>query len=254
MAHKVFISPSDQTGNKYAAGDTNEAVQCNIVGAHLRTALERCGMEVKLMSYCTMQERAAAADAWGAELYLPIHSNASVAHNATGTRVFYWPTSTNGKKAAAAVYGFLAPVTPGTGDALKTATLYECRVPKAPTAYVEIDFHDVAEVAGWIIANTKLIAETICRGVCAYFNVPYVGEGDGPAPHGLPVLRKGSLGDAVRAVQILLIGYGHSCGPSGADGDFGSGTEAGLKAFQAARQLDADGICGIASWAALLGV
>ena len=28
MAHKIYLSPSDQTANKYAYGSTNEAVQC----------------------------------------------------------------------------------------------------------------------------------------------------------------------------------------------------------------------------------
>ena len=28
MGHKVFLSPSDQTANTYAVGNTNEAEQC----------------------------------------------------------------------------------------------------------------------------------------------------------------------------------------------------------------------------------
>lgn len=70
----------------------------------------------------------------------------------------------------------------------------------------------------------------------------------------LPELARGSKGEAVKAMQYLLNGRGCSCGMYGADGDFGPATEAALLAFQRRNDLEADGICGNASWAALLGV
>ena len=69
-----------------------------------------------------------------------------------------------------------------------------------------------------------------------------------------PVLKKGHTGAAVKAVQILLIGYGYSCGKWGADGDFGSATEAALKAFQKERSLTPNGQTGEKVWQALLGI
>lgn len=70
----------------------------------------------------------------------------------------------------------------------------------------------------------------------------------------LPELARGSKGEAVKAMQYLLNGRGCSCGMYGADGDFGPATEAALLAFQRRNDLEADGICGNATWAALLGV
>ena len=70
----------------------------------------------------------------------------------------------------------------------------------------------------------------------------------------LPRLEKGSKGDAVKALQILLIGYGYSCGKYGADGDFGGDTLAAVKKYQKAMGLTADGIVGPKTWAKLLGV
>ena len=65
-------------------------------------------------------------------------------------------------------------------------------------------------------------------------------------------LSKGDKGASVKALQILLIGYGYSCGKAGADGDFGSATDKAVRAFQAANGLDADGIVGKKTWAKLL--
>lgn len=68
----------------------------------------------------------------------------------------------------------------------------------------------------------------------------------------LPLLRKGSTGDSVRALQILLIGLGYNCGKWGADGDFGSATENAVECFQEDKGLEADGQCGPKTWTALL--
>lgn len=69
-----------------------------------------------------------------------------------------------------------------------------------------------------------------------------------------PVLRKGSKGKSVKALQILLEGYGFSCGKWGADGDFGSATESALKAFQKERGLTQNGQTGEEVWRILLGM
>ena len=50
----------------------------------------------------------------------------------------------------------------------------------------------------------------------------------------------------------MLIAKGYSCGAAGADGDFGAGTYNAVKKFQAANGLEADGIVGANTWAALL--
>ena len=174
MAHKVFISPSDQTANTYAGGGTTEAIQCGKIGIATKAALERCGFEVMLLQYATMAEKCAASDAFGAELHKPIHSNAFNA-SVTGTRIFYGVDGSAGHKAAKAILSRIGPVTPGAPDMVQAyPQLYEIRVPKAPTAYIEADFHDVAAVADWIIDHTQEIGEAICQGVCDYFGVQYV--------------------------------------------------------------------------------
>ena len=67
------------------------------------------------------------------------------------------------------------------------------------------------------------------------------------------VLRRGMDGADVMTLQAALIAYGFSCGSAGADGDFGSGTEAALRKFQIKYNLGADGIAGKGTWGKLLG-
>lgn len=69
----------------------------------------------------------------------------------------------------------------------------------------------------------------------------------------IKVLRKGDKGNVVKAMQILLNGNGCSCGSSGADGSFGPATLSALKKYQQKKKLEADGVCGPATWAKLLG-
>lgn len=70
----------------------------------------------------------------------------------------------------------------------------------------------------------------------------------------LPLLRNGSRGVSVKAMQLLLIGYGYSCGGYGADGIFGTATDSAVRGFQKDMGLAADGYCGPDTWARLLGV
>lgn len=67
----------------------------------------------------------------------------------------------------------------------------------------------------------------------------------------LSMLKNGSKGDDVKALQILLNGLGYACGT--ADGIFGAKTVAAVKKFQIAKKLTSDGIVGANTWKKLLG-
>ena len=66
-------------------------------------------------------------------------------------------------------------------------------------------------------------------------------------------LSKGMEGNDVLTLQAALIARGFSCGTAGADGDFGSATDAALRKFQTKYNLGADGIAGNGTWGKLLG-
>ena len=108
-----------------------------------------------------------------------------------------------------------------------------------------------------------------------YYNSPwdcflrYVGEGESSESPGsskvdaaktetttctvqLPQIAFGDKGEAVRAMQSLLVLRGYSVGSYGCDGDYGSGTKFGLLDFQMDNGLDADAVCGVKTWTKLI--
>lgn len=68
-------------------------------------------------------------------------------------------------------------------------------------------------------------------------------------PSGLPVLQKGSQGDAVKDLQTRLNKVG-KCGLV-VDGSFGSGTDGAVRDFQSKNGLSVDGVVGNQTWTKL---
>lgn len=170
---KVYVSPSDQVKNAYAAGNTTEAIQCRQIATLLVKALERQGFGAKTNLTGSMYDRVNESNDFGADLHACLHSNA-FNEEVSGTRLFCYVMGGEGHKACKAIMARLAPITPGTSDGISARPeLYECRAAHAPTVYIEIDFHDVDEVALWIINNKEDIAEAIAQGICDYFGVEY---------------------------------------------------------------------------------
>lgn len=174
MTPLIYLSPSDQDGNIYAYGDTNEAEQCRRIADACEVALLRCGFDVVNNQVDTMEDRVAESNALGAKLHVPIHTNGFNGVVA-GTRIMSYDLSGEGYKASNAVFDALAPVTPGTSENVSAyPDLYEIRYAAAPTVYVEAEFHDVPKIAKWIIENVVLIGEAIAEGICNYYGVEYV--------------------------------------------------------------------------------
>ena len=166
---KIYLSPSNQTGNTYTGVDTTEAEQCEKIAKKLKTLLAKKGFEVMIGKRSEdMETRCKASDEFGADLHLPIHTNA---YNGTvgGTRAFYF--SEDSKAVAQALYNAIYEITPGQSDNLQKKTdLYELHHTEAPAVYMEVEFHDVEAYAKWIAENTVTIAQALCDGICAAFN------------------------------------------------------------------------------------
>ena len=176
MTKKVYLSPSEQPENVYAYGNTNEKEQCRKIAAFAEAALKRNGFSVITASATSLADRCNEANEWGANLYVPIHTN-GFDGKVSGTRLFCYSAAGEGYKACKAVFDVLAPITPGTSESITLRPeLYEIKNPAAPTVYIEVDFHDVPDVAKWIIEHTQEIGEAICKGICNYYGVSYQPE------------------------------------------------------------------------------
>ena len=173
---KIYISPSSQTENLYAAGNTNEAAQCRKIAVKLVEALGRCGFAAMTNTEegKTMYDRVAESNAWGADAHIPVHTNAFNGAVA-GFRGFYFSQSSEGYKLVTDIENAVAPITPGESDGLSAQPgLYEVNNSNAPCAYLELGFHDNAEEAQYIIDHTEDLAEAICKGVCAHYGEAYI--------------------------------------------------------------------------------
>lgn len=132
-----------------------------------------------------------------------------------------------------------------TGDRAGNLTMHKWFAnTQCPGPYLESKFQYIADEV-----NKRLSAEPAAKDEKQTDKVEKTETGAG-----LPLLRHGSRGKSVQSLQILLIGYGYSCGSYGADGDFGKATGDALEEFQKQNFLEPDRVCGPKTWAKILGV
>lgn len=183
---KIYLSPSAQPANNYAAGDTNEQVQCNRIAEAAKTALERCGFTVrKAPEGQGYKDNVSESNAWGAELHIPIHTNAG---GGAGTVVFVHGGTAKQMQYAQPIYDEVQAISPGTTNygVRVNSGLYELGYTTATAVYVECEFHDRADLAAWIIEHTTELGEAIARGVCKGAGVTYIVPDAEPSPEPMP--------------------------------------------------------------------
>lgn len=262
MAKKVYLSPSCQYDNAYAYGNTTEGVQCVKISNACKAALQRSGISVMTPTTNSLVARCAESDKWGADLHVPIHTNAYNGKT-SGTRVYHYSGSAKGNKAAKAIFDILAPFTPGKSESVSANNgLLEVNTPNAPTAYVEVDFHDVPSIAKWITENTTAIGEKIAQGICKYFGVIYKTQSTSKpttpskptaaavkidAPNLSDYLKEGDKSLAVYSYkQLLALLKKKGIIAQGVDNNeiFGAGTRTATMQVQRAAKLEVDGLAG----------
>ena len=173
MAKKIYLSPSSQSSNAYATGNTTEQVVCREISKACAEYLRNAGFEVKDGSYGDMYSRVAESNKWGADLHIPIHTNAYNGKTTGGTQIYMCKLTGEHKKVGQAVLDRLAPLTPGkNAEGLKKNTeFYEINEADAITVYVEAEFHDTKTGSDYIRNNTTAIGEAIAKGICDYYGV-----------------------------------------------------------------------------------
>lgn len=177
MSYNIYISPSNQSANLYATGGTNEQVECDKIAMATATHLKRCGFNVKVGKSSTSTEsRCRESDSFKADLHIAEHTNATSKHNVTGgTLVMVYKNDSEHNKAGQYILDAVGKISPGNDYAIQyRQDLYELRVPKALSVYLEVEFHDTKTGSDWIRKNIDKIGEETARGVCKYFGVKYI--------------------------------------------------------------------------------
>lgn len=174
----IYISPSNQPFNLYAAGGTNECEQMYLLAGIVKEKLSGYSdLEVYITpktdqsGYLTA--RTDEANSMGADIYLAFHSNAAN-KSAVGTEAYYNPDNPSSISLTKMIYDCVDAVTPTMGRGIKDgvkAGLVELKRPSMPACLVEVEFHDVVNQANWIINNKNVLADSIVNGILKYFGM-----------------------------------------------------------------------------------
>ncbi len=174
----IYLSPSNQFTNPYAIKTYNEGDEMYKVGEAVKQILLDRGYRVYMARRdSSINDRPNQANRMGADLYIPIHSNAG--GKQTGTYVFYNGAIQGCEEFSREIFDRLAAL---TGTAYSTsrhkedylcllpdgAPFKEVMNPTMPLAFIEVEFHDKQDKAQWIVSHTQEIAKAIAEGIIAY--------------------------------------------------------------------------------------
>ena len=177
----IYLSPSTQEYNPYITGSGSEEYWMNRIAdamePYLRANTIRFTRNTPEMTAASSIAQAARGSY---DFYLALHSNASGDGSSEGRQrgiiAFYYPTSTNGRRAADIFVTNLKEIypLPQLVTARATTALGEVRQPKMPSVLLEIGYHDNTADARWIEENVQSIAENLSRSMTEYFALPFI--------------------------------------------------------------------------------
>lgn len=170
----IYLSPSSQEFNKYINGETEEYYM-NLIVDKMIPYLEANDIQFKRNTK-DMAANSSVVDSnkENYDLHLAIHSNAAGGEDVgkyRGTQIYYYPTSTKGKRAAEIIaknFKRIYPL-PDQVKTVPTTRLGEVSQTKAPAVLMEVVFHDNIDDANWMKENIDTIAQNIVESVREYF-------------------------------------------------------------------------------------
>lgn len=176
---RIYLSPSLQEFNPYVDGG-NEEYYMNLIADAMEPYLTASGIEFRRnRPDMTLSQAIADSNSGDYDLHLALHSNAAPEGSEgrfTGADIYYYPSSTNGKRLAESIQSNYEKIYPDPNnvDIIPTTSLAEVRRTKAPAALIEVAYHDNPEDAQWIRDNIDNIARNLSQSVAQYLNVPFV--------------------------------------------------------------------------------
>lgn len=175
----VYLSPSLQEFNPYVDGG-NEEYYMNLIADAMEPYLSASGIDFKRNNpEMTLGQAIADSNSGNYDLHLAIHSNAAPAGSAgqyKGADIYYYPSSTNGKRFADIIKDNYSTTyyDPNNIETIPTTSLAEVRRTKAPSVLIEVAYHDNPNEAQWIRDNIDNIAQSLSKSIAEYLNVPFV--------------------------------------------------------------------------------
>lgn len=173
----IYLSPSTQQSNLYVNGGSEEYYM-NLIADAMEPYLRSSGIQyVRNSPDMTARSSIRQSNAGNYDLHLALHSNAAPEGRygqKRGSEVYYYPTSTRGKRAAGIVAKNLREIYPGTVSLIPTTRLGEVRQPYAPSVFIEFAYHDNLDDANWIKNNIQAIAINVVQSLTEYFGIPFV--------------------------------------------------------------------------------
>ena len=176
----LFLSPSVQQYNPYINGLGSEEYYMNLIADAMEPYLYASGITfTRNNPDDTLSQAIALSNAGNYDFHLALHSNAAptnLSGQIQGPDIYYYSTSTEGKRAAEIFQENLKVIYPDPNlvNTIPNTTLGELRLVKAPSNLIELAYHDNLEDAMWIINNINVIARTLVLSLTEYFGIPFV--------------------------------------------------------------------------------
>lgn len=176
----IYLSPSTQENNMFVDGSGSEEYYMNLVADAMIPYLEASGIQyVRNTPSMTASSSIAASNRGNFDLHVAIHSNAAPEGRygqVRGSLVFYYPSSTQGKRVAEIMANNLRSIypLPDKVRAVASTSIGELRLTRAPSVFLELAFHDNTDDAAWIKSNIQLIARNIVLSLTEYFGIPFL--------------------------------------------------------------------------------
>lgn len=186
----VYLSP-ESGANQYAIynmkdpvkSQYTEHIQMTKVAEKISEILTAKGIEVHIATKEISirdenNNRAMEANRLNADCYVSLHTNAANGTNngkTQGTTCYYNGNNKGSKELSEFIYKEVSALTPtkdlGNHDDMKTLRPFaEIRLPTIANVLLEVEFHDYAPYATWIVNNIDNIANAVSVGICNYLD------------------------------------------------------------------------------------
>lgn len=186
MAIKIFIDQGHNPVNPNAGAEGNGYREQDVVydiGLRLAAILQAYGFETRLSrptpdvvlgtsNASSLRARVDESNAWGADYFVSLHTNASTISSASGSEAYVFRLGTEAEVLAENILAQLNAATglPNRGTFARPS-LYVLRRTAATAVLLELGFITNAYDASLMARNPELFAQGVANGFFAYFGL-----------------------------------------------------------------------------------